>query len=191
MIAHQPQDGLSLDERIRRAEREVMLHDRRVMQRLDQVTTQTRNAARSGGRVALIGAGALLSVWAGWRVYKAVRPDPKAKARERERARQAAYRYGHGLADVPVPPDQRPGIWGQLGRLGLILAPFVLPARSPAAAAASAFAPGGWWPMRIFRVARTAMDWRAAQQAKRAEQVNTARAERAEAGVTPPRRPRY
>lgn len=191
MTAHQPQDGLSLDERIRRAEREVMLHDRRVMQRLDQVTTQTRNAARSGGRVALIGAGALLSVWAGWRVYKAVRPDPKAKARERERARQAAYRYGHGLGDVPVPPDQRPGIWGQLGRLGLILAPFVLPARSPAAAAASAFAPGGWWPMRIFRVARTAMDWRAAQQAKRAEQVNTARAERAEAGVTPPRRPRY
>lgn len=191
MTAHQPQDGLSLDERIRRAEREVMLHDRRVMQRLDQVTTQTRNAARSGGRVALIGAGALLSVWAGWRVYKAVRPDPKAKARERERARQAAYRYGHGLADVPVPPDQRPGIWGQLGRLGLILAPFVLPARSPAAAAASAFAPGGWWPMRIFRVARTAMDWRAAQQAKRAEQVNTARAERAETGVTPPRRPRY
>ena len=50
MTAPQAQDGLSLDERIRRAEREVMLHDRLVMQRLDQVTQQTRSAARPGGR---------------------------------------------------------------------------------------------------------------------------------------------
>lgn len=183
MTAQNHQDTISLDEKIRRAERDVMLHDRRVVQRLDEVTQQTRSAARSGGRVALIGAGVVVSAWAGWRIYKAVRHDGRAE--ERERARRAAYRYGHGLAKDPVPPEDKPGVWGQMMRLGLIMAPFVLPARSPAATAASAFAPGGWWPMRIFRIARTAMDWRAAREAKLAERANNARAQRADAGVGP------
>lgn len=188
MTAPKLQDAVPLDEQIRRAERDVMLHDRRVLQRLDDVSRQTRTAARSGGRVALIGAGAVVSLWIGWRIFKAVRHDGRAE--ERERARRAAYRYGHGLANDPVPPEDKPGVFGQMMRLGLIMAPFVLPARSPAATAASAFAPGGWWPMRIFRIARTAMDWRAARQAKQAERANTARAQRADAGVgsVPPRR---
>ncbi|MCR5868593.1 MAG: hypothetical protein ACK4PH_02100 [Aquincola tertiaricarbonis] len=174
---HTPSD-LPLDERIRRAERDVMLHDRRLLQRIDDVSRQTRVAARSGGRVALIGVGALATAWIAWRVVKAVRHDPRAEARAR--ARQEAYRYGHALPPGALPPGEKPGLFGAMARLGLILAPFVLPARSPAAAAASAFAPGGWWPMRIFRIARTAMDWKAAREAKRATRAHNARAARAE-----------
>lgn len=155
----------TLDEHIRQAEQDVARCDRELRERLDEVTEHARTAARSGGRIALAGVGAAAVSWLGWRLARRVHNGPAAQERqrqvEREETRRAAYRHGHGLPDVDQAEQAGKARWWQPWlKVGLVLVPFIAPARSPAVAMASAVQRGGSWPLRIIRLTRTAMDWR-------------------------------
>jgi hypothetical protein len=164
----------TLDEDIQRAERAVMQRDRQLRDCIDDVTHHARNAARSGGRLALAGAGAAAASWLGWRLFKHVQDRPAARERqrqvEREATRRAAYRHGHGLPEAAAPAaDGKHRSWQRWLRLGLLLVPFVAPARSPAVAMASAVQRGGSWPLRMIRAARAAgvtLDWLRADRSR-------------------------
>lgn len=140
-----------LDERVRDAERAVVLQDRLLQQAFDDLTQQTRHVARNGGRTLLAAAGAGLAGWIAWRLTHRRPAHARRAARERDDER----RYDGRRARDDAPRSA----WHKLFNTALLVAPFVMPAGARATGAVDALAPGRGWPRRLLRLLRAAIAW--------------------------------